>query len=238
MSRSSPSRSAPHEFATNVHAVRATDPTGRSLPITRPDPCQWTVEDHGGEVVFTYTLFANRADFTYSGIDRTHAHLNIPATFVWARGLEDRPVQVRFRVPEGSRWRIATQLDPTPDPEVFSAPDLAYFMDSPVELSDFELREWTVPGPNGPQTVRITVRHRDGRAALERYTAGVRAITAEEAGFTSYYDDLTMAWAGPSPGQEFARRLAGLADAVVNGPGRKMASPVEMSPGYRSWTPP
>lgn len=140
------------------------------------------MRNHDGDVVFTYTLFADQADGTYSGIDRTHAHLSIPATFVWACGLEDRPVEVRFRVPEGSGWRVATQLEPTPDPEVFSARDLAYFMDSPVELSDVELREWNVRGPSGPQTIRVAVHHEDSRAALERYTAGVRAVTAEEAG--------------------------------------------------------
>jgi hypothetical protein len=94
MSRSSPGRYALHEFAKNVYAVKAVDSRGRALRVSRPNPHQWNVAGHDGTVTVTYTLFGDRADGTYAGIDLTHAHLNMPATFMWARGLEARPVRV------------------------------------------------------------------------------------------------------------------------------------------------
>src|SRR5690606_11407870 len=157
MSRSSPGRYALHEFAKNVYAVRATDSRGNPLAVTRPDPYGWTVSGHDGTVRFSYTLFADRADGTYSGIDNTHAHLNIPSTFAWARGLEDRPITVSFRVPRGSNWKVATQLFATDDPYTFTAPNLYYFLDSPVELSDFDVREWTVHDNGRDYTIRLAV---------------------------------------------------------------------------------
>ena len=124
MSRSSPGRYALHEFAKNVYGFEAYDGQGQALEITRPNPHQWNVAGHDGTVRITYTLFADRADGTYSGIDETHAHLNMPATFLWARDMDQRPISINFTVPTGSGWKIATQLPTTNNPIEFSAPDL------------------------------------------------------------------------------------------------------------------
>ena len=166
MSRTSPGRYALHEFAKNVYDVRVTDGAGRPIEPTRPNPHQWDVAGHDGALVVEYTLFGDRADGTYTGIDAAHAHLNIPATFMYARGLSERPIEVRFVVPEFSPWKVATQLVPTDDPEVFTAPDFDYFMDSPNELSGFDLREWSVSGPDGPQTMRAAVHSQDSELAV------------------------------------------------------------------------
>lgn len=77
MSRSSPGRYAIHEFAKNVFNVKATNSKGQALEATRPDPYSWEIKDHDGEVNVSYTLFANRADGTYSQVDESHAHLNM-----------------------------------------------------------------------------------------------------------------------------------------------------------------
>ena len=121
MSRTSPGRYALHEFAKNVYNFRATGADGRAVEVSRPDNHQWDVSGHGGSVQVIYTLYGDRADGTYAGIDRTHGHLNMPATFMWARGLEDRPIELTVRAPAGSGWRVATQLVPTDDPYRFTA---------------------------------------------------------------------------------------------------------------------
>ena len=158
MSRSSPGRYAIHEFAKNVYQVSVVDGQGNPLTLTRPSPYQWDVAGHDGTVTVTYTLYADRAGGTYSGIDLTHAHLNMPATFMWARGFDDRPILLTFS-PVDENWRVATQLAPTDDPYVFSAPNLQYFMDSPAELSDFLERSWEVESNGKNQTIRLVVHH-------------------------------------------------------------------------------
>ena len=87
MSRSSPGRYSLHEFAKGVYGVSAVDREGEPLEIERPDPHQWNVSGHSGYVRMSYTLYGDRADGTYAGIDRTHAHLNMPATFVCVRAV-------------------------------------------------------------------------------------------------------------------------------------------------------
>jgi predicted metalloprotease with PDZ domain len=180
MARSSPGRYALHEFAKNVYDVRAVDAAGRSLPITRPNEHQWNVTGHTGHVKVTYTLYADRADGTYSGIDRTHAHLNMPATFMFARNTFDRPIRVRFNVPTGSNWKVATQLAPTSDPYTFTAPNLQYFFDSPTELSNYALRSWTVSARNRADTIRIAMHHLGTDAEFDAYTDNVKKIVLEQ----------------------------------------------------------
>lgn len=156
MARSSPGRYAIHEFAKNVYSVTAVDGAGRPLTVERTDPYGWTVAGHDGTVSVTYTLYGDRADGTYAQIDAAHAHLNMPATLMWARGHDDRPVELRFRSPNPD-WKIATQLAPTADPAVFTAPNLQYLMDSPTELSDHRVREWTVDDHGTSRTIRIAL---------------------------------------------------------------------------------
>lgn len=172
MSRTSPGRYALHEFGKNVYGVRVTGAAGSDVDVTRPNPHQWDVAGHGGEVSVTYTLYGDHADGTYVGIDRTHGHLNMPATFMWARGLEHRPITLSVVAPEGSGWQVATQLESTADPFVFRAPDLYYFLDSPTEVSAFWLHEWDVGG----QTVRVALHHDGSEADAERYAAAATAI--------------------------------------------------------------
>lgn len=158
MSRSSPGRYALHEFAKNVYSVSAIGSDGQPLEITRDNPYSWRIADHDGAATITYTLYADRADGTYSQIDETHAHLNMPATFMWAPGFEDRPITLSFE-PLHRNWKAATQLPSTRGRMNFSAPNLQYFLDSPVELSNFDLREWTIGEGAERQTIRLAVHH-------------------------------------------------------------------------------
>ena len=191
MSRSSPGRYAIHEFAKNVYAVSAEDGQGKPLPVTRTEPSTWSVAGHAGTVKLTYTLFADRADGTYSQVDDTHAHLDMPATFLWIRGLESWPMAVAFHLPTGSRWRAATQLYPTMDPLRFTAPNLQYFMDSPVELSDFVLREWMVSTLAGTFPVRLALHHQGTDAEVDAYVEMIKKVVQQEIavfGVTPRYD--------------------------------------------------
>ncbi|HET7274479.1 MAG TPA: hypothetical protein VFI91_04840 [Longimicrobiaceae bacterium] len=179
MSRSSPGRYALHEFAKNVYSVEAFNSSGEPLEITRPNPYQWNVEGHDGTVRVTYTLFGDQVDGTYAAIDNTHAHLNMPATFMWARGLEDRPIEITFHPPE-PEWKVATQLAPTSDPMRFTAPHLQYFLDSPTQLSAFDMRQWTVPSPAGEYTIRFALHHQGTAEQLDEYAEMVEKVVAEQ----------------------------------------------------------
>ena len=144
MSRSSPGRYEVAEFAKNVFSTEAYNAQGQKLAYTRPDADVWRVMNHDGTVRVVYKVFGDFPNGTYFGVDRTHAHLQMPAAFMWAVGHEDRPIQITLATPPGLKWKIGTQLFTTSDPNTFSAPNLQYFMDSPVELSDFLTNTFTL----------------------------------------------------------------------------------------------
>ena len=175
MSRSSPGRYAIHELAKNVYSVSAVDGQGRALSVERTDPYGWTVPGHDGTVTFSYTLFGDRSDGTYSQIDATHAHLNMPATLAWATGYDDRRVEITFK-PFDESWQVATQLEPGPDAYTFAAPNLQYLMDSPTELSAHMTRQWTIDDNGTPRTIRIAAHHSGTEAEMDRFAEMARKV--------------------------------------------------------------
>lgn len=319
MSRTSPGRYALHEFSKNIYNVVALDGEGDTLDIYRPDLHNWIITGHNGTVKFNYTLYSDHADGTYSGVNEQHAHLNIPASLVWTRGLETESVVVRFHPPEDSNWKVATQLQPTEDSYTFTAPNFYYLMDSPTELSDFSLREWQVSSDTTNYTIRLAVHHNGTDEELDSYAAMAQKVVREQIaifgeppaydygtytfiadylpyvfgdgmehrnstiltstrslkdgamrnlntlsheyfhgwnverirpeslepfdflepnvsnalwfaeGFTSYYDDLTIRRAGLTDDKAYAEGLSGMLNYVLNSPGNKFYSPVEMS---------
>jgi len=182
MSRSSPGRYAVHEFAKNIFSVEAFNSKGTKLATTRPTPYQWNVAGHDGSVRLVYKIFGDRGDGTYFAVDNTHARLNIPASFMWAVGLETRPVRVTFVPPTGSNWKVGTQLFPTTDPFTYTAPNLQYFMDSPTELSDFGLRTFTVKNTDGKTyDIRVAAHHDGSEADLDALAKDVERVVLEQA---------------------------------------------------------
>ena len=175
MSRTSPGRYALHEFAKNVYGLNATDSKGNRLQVMRPNNHEWRIIGHDGTININYTLFANRGDGTYAQIDETHAHLNIPAVFMFAPSLSEIPIEVKFNVREDLNWKVVTQL-PLISGSTYSAPNLQYFMDSPTEISDFSLREFKV----GSQNVRLALHHNGTEQEVDTYFDKVKKVVLAE----------------------------------------------------------
>ena len=182
MSRSSPGRYALHEFAKNVFDVRVYDAAGKDLATVRPNPHQWNVPQPPDRLRVVYKVFGNQVDGTYLAIDASHAHMNMPATLMWARGLDARPIRVTFVPPPGSAWKPATQLFATAEPWTFTAPNLQYLMDSPTELSNQSFRSFKFRNPDGREQTIVTAVHHDATEAdIDEYVAGAERLVREQA---------------------------------------------------------
>jgi predicted metalloprotease with PDZ domain len=186
MSRSSPGRYSLHDFAKNVYEVHAFARDGREIATTRPDPYGWNVSGFGDGVTVKYRIYGDRLDGTYLAIDATHAHINMPAAIMWARGLDDRPAVLTFDQPSGMRWHVATQLHGLANPFEFTAPNLQYLMDSPAEFGPGSIRQFKVE----PRTFRVAVHHTGTDAELDAYVKDVEKIVRQEGavygGFPAY----------------------------------------------------
>ncbi|HJP85863.1 MAG TPA: hypothetical protein VJ852_07740 [Gemmatimonadaceae bacterium] len=178
MSRSSPGRYAETFFAKNVYDVSATDGHGNAIAVTRRDTDSWDVVSDDGTVRVSYNVWGDRTDGTYLSIDHFHAHMNMPATFMWASDFERAPIRLAIHAPAG--WRIATQLRPTGDSAVFTAPSLQYFMDSPTEVGPVSWRTWTASYGGKPSTWRLAVHFLGNQAQLDTFATMAQRIVAEE----------------------------------------------------------
>ncbi len=183
MSRTSPGRYALHEFSKNVYDVAVTDGAGRPLTASRPNLHQWDIAGHDGVVRVRYRLFGDRTDGTYFGVDATHAHINMPAALMWARGFDRRPARVTFERPAGTSWNVATQLFPTANPLVFTAPNLQYLLDSPSEFGPGLLETFAAPMAAGDTTpaptIRVALHHTGGSSEVAPFVDGVRRIVEQ-----------------------------------------------------------
>jgi predicted metalloprotease with PDZ domain len=183
MSRSSPGRYAVHEFAKNIFSIEARNGRGEAIDARRVDADGWVVDGHDGSVRVSYRIFGDHADGTYMAVDTTHAHLNMPAAFLWGVGFEARPIRITFRPPADAGWTVAaTQLIPTADPWTFTAPNLQYFLDSPVELAALITSRFTVASPGGgTREFRVMAHAAASQADVDALAALVEPLVREQA---------------------------------------------------------
>jgi predicted metalloprotease with PDZ domain len=180
MSRSSPGRYATHEFGKNVYKVKATDGADKPLLLNQLEGDVYEIPTHGATVKISYTLFGNWTDGTYTSIEPSHAHLMMPASFMWAYGMDNRPARFTFNDLDKNGWQVATQLK-AEGKNVYSAPNLQYMMDSPVELSAYKEEQWKVKNPDGKeQIIKISTHSDDELSALGSFTDMVKKVVLEE----------------------------------------------------------
>jgi predicted metalloprotease with PDZ domain len=189
MAQSSPGRYALTGFAKNVYDVTATDSRGRQLKVGKPDVNGWDITGHDGTAKVSYKVWGDRTDGTFLQIDHSHAHMNMPATFVFAHGFENALATLRIDLPEN--WKIATQLAPTDDPLTFEAPNMQYFMDSPVEVGPLMFTSWQTVVNGRPWTWRIAMHHLGTQQQLDSFTVMAKKVVEEHVamfGETANYD--------------------------------------------------
>ena len=202
MSRTSPGRYRMHEFAKNLYGLEARDGLGDPLEVEAQTPSSWRIAGHDGTVEVSYTVFGDLLSGTYSSIDTQGALINPPSVFVWAKGQEERPVEVRIDLPLG--WSIVSQLPLTEEESVLRAENLAFFLDSPIGLGTFDVREWQVDAvgrvlpaevpvvdaaevegnedaSEESQTIRLAVHHEGEANLVDRLEADLTAMVAEAA---------------------------------------------------------
>lgn len=180
MSRSSAGRYATHEFGKNIYNVKAADANGKELTIKQIAGDVYQIANHGSTVKVSYTLYANWTDGTYAGIDQSHAHLNMPAVFLWLAGADQRPIRFEFQDLKKYGWKVATQLKHE-GANIYSAPNMQYMMDSPTELSDFRETHWEVKNTYGKtERINLTIHSDDDQATIDNFGKMVQKMVLEE----------------------------------------------------------
>lgn len=179
MSRSSAGRYATHEFGKNVYNVKASDADGTGLEIKQLEGDLYEIPLHGDAVKISYTLFANWTDGTYASIDPSHAHLNMPAAFMWVVGQDKRPTRFQFNDLDKYGWKVATQLK-NEGAGIYSAPNMQYMMDSPTELSAYKVSSWDVDNNGKKERINLTIHSDDDQSVIDAFAKQIGRLVLEE----------------------------------------------------------
>src|ERR1700761_1197073 len=157
------------------------DVNGKPVEFKQVEGDVYQIADNHPKVVFiSYTLFANWTDGTYASVDPSHAHLNMPAAFMWVPGLETRAIKFEFNDLDKYGWKVATQLKHEGS-NVYSAPNMQYMMDSPTELSNFKETSWDVTNTDGKkERINLTIHSNDDQATIDNFGKMVQKIVQEE----------------------------------------------------------
>lgn len=204
MSRSSAGRYALHEFAKNVYSISAFNDKGKKLEVTRLSPYSWKVSRPSDNMKIEYTLFADYADGTYSGINTIQAHLNAPASYLLVDNFynenfekdasirkakenkDAKTIQVTFSLPQNNdfkdnntdKWTVATQL-PQLNDSTFYAPNYYYLLDSPVLIGNLFWSEWKEDNQNFRVALNKTTTETTEKEA-NQYVENIKKIVKEE----------------------------------------------------------
>ena len=178
--RSSPGRYATHEFGKNAYNLKAFDANGKPLALKQPAGDVFEIAKPSAKVKITYTIFGNWIDGTYSGFDETHAHMNTPAVFAFPIGMDKRARTIKFSYAGKADWKVATQLKPLGN-GVYYAKDFQYFMDSPIEISNYKAASFEVKSANGKtQTVHLMAHSEDDEMTIFNYTNMLKKMVEEQ----------------------------------------------------------
>jgi len=132
-------------YAKNVFRFRVTDPGGRELRPAQVRKQTWRIDTSGiSRVTVEFDYLANVLSANQARIAADYAFFTGTQLFLLPEGHRSRPSRVRFDLPSG--WKIASGLDETADPIVFTAPEYDTLVDQPTLMGRFDVTRFTVGG--------------------------------------------------------------------------------------------
>jgi predicted metalloprotease with PDZ domain len=132
-------------YAKNILRFRVTAPDGGELRPAQVRKQTWRIDTKGiSRVTVEFDYKAAVLSANQARIATNYALFTGTQLFLMAEGHRSRSSVVRFEVPTG--WKIASGLDETADPMVFTAPDYDTLADQPTLMGQFDVTQFTVDG--------------------------------------------------------------------------------------------
>jgi predicted metalloprotease with PDZ domain len=132
-------------YGKNVARFRVTEPGGRELRPAQVRKQTWRIDTKGiSRVTVEFDYLANVLSANQARIGSDYAFFTGTQLFLMPEGHRSRPSVVKFEVPDG--WKIASGLDETANPLVFTAPEYDTLVDQPTLMGQFDVTRFTVDG--------------------------------------------------------------------------------------------
>jgi predicted metalloprotease with PDZ domain len=124
------------DFSQYVNWVRATNPSGQPLPVSKLDKTTWRIADAAGGVEVEYEIFADQPGPYGAQLNAHHAFFNLAEVLMYPVNGRQSPAGIWFTdVP--ADWKTAMTLQGTSQTG-FSADSYDRLVDCPVEMGSFQ----------------------------------------------------------------------------------------------------
>ena len=135
------------EFAKNVETFKASSAAGGVLSASKVDKNTWRVNTSKNSTIkISYRVYSFEISVRTSFVDESHAFLSPSGLFLYPAGKLQLPSTVTI-IPHKSWARISTGLDKVTSREnTYSAPDFDILYDSPIEVGNQDVFEFSAAG--------------------------------------------------------------------------------------------
>jgi predicted metalloprotease with PDZ domain len=126
--------------------IKATDPTGRPLVVSKLGPRAWQVRNpRRVPITLSYRVQGDDAALGFFGVSikKDTGFVNGPAAFMFIDGRLEEPTNLRLKLPP--TWKVATGMDVREDGTYVSS-GYDELVDHPLQLGQFTRRTFTVKG--------------------------------------------------------------------------------------------
>ncbi len=142
----SPGRYTINDFAKNVTNVSANS-NGKQLSVEKIDKQTWRVQPgKSKEVTFTYDVYANNLNGTFSVLDADHANYNGASIFMFLDGGRNKKVNLKI-FPFGN-WKVYSGYSKSETQTEFDFANYDMMIDTPTEIGKFTVYQFLVSGKN------------------------------------------------------------------------------------------
>lgn len=140
------------DFARNIVSISATS-AGKPISLDKLDKDTWQAQRTRSALQVTYRVYAWDLSVRGAHLDQSHGFFNGTSVFLAASGMEEQPVEVTIKAPDGTQykpWRIATTLTRAGAKlwgfGRYKAASYDELIDHPVEMGTFDTAGFTAGG--------------------------------------------------------------------------------------------
>jgi predicted metalloprotease with PDZ domain len=157
------------DFSQYMNWIRADDPTGHPLHMTKLNRSRWRIESSQAGARVEYEMFADSPDPYGAQLNSHHAFFNLAEILLYADDERNDPMQLQLsKLP--AQWKIATTLESIQG--TYLANNYDQLVDSPIEIGTFTEAEFN--GTCG--SYRIAVDSTDAAALLKKVIPPIQRI--------------------------------------------------------------
>jgi predicted metalloprotease with PDZ domain len=161
------------DFSQYTNWIRA-DSAGKPLTLTQLNKSRWKITGAENGARVQYEMFSDLPGPYGAQLNLQHAFFNLAEILCYIEGERGDPIEVEFKnIPTG--WKIATPLQP--QGSSFSAANYDQLVDSPVEISNFNERDFDATCGK----YRVIVDADDAQGIFDKIISPIQRVVATEA---------------------------------------------------------